>query len=140
VKKIVEASDGRVRLVLRYAPFHQGADEIVRALEASRRQGKYWETLELVYEKQREWADHHHPRPEAMWQYFPSLGLDAEKLRRDMRSPEVEAVLRQDMADAEALGVRKTPTFIVNGRPLLRFSLSELQTLVRDTVVEVYGR
>jgi len=140
VKKIVEAYDGKVRLVLRYAPFHQGAEPIARALEASRRQGKFWETLALVYEKQREWADHHHPRPEVLWQYFPSVGLDVEKLREDMGSPEVEAALRQDMTDAVVLGVRKTPTFIVNGRPLLRFGQSELQTLVRDTVVEVYGR
>ncbi len=140
MKKIVEGSDGQVRLVLRYAPFHQGADVVALALEASRRQGKFWETLDLVYEKQREWADHHHPRPDVLWQYFPSVGLDVEKLREDMRSPEVAAVVRQDLADALVLDVRKTPTFIVNGRPLLRFGLRELQTLVGDTVVEVYGR
>jgi len=140
VKKIVEDSDGQVKLVLRYAPFHQGADVVAFALEASRRQGKFWETLDLVYERQREWADHHRPNPDVLWPYFPSVGLDVEQLRADMRSPEVGAVVRQDMADAIVLDVRKTPTFIVNGRPLLRFGQSELRALVRDTVAEVYGR
>jgi len=139
VKEIVESSQGRVRLVLRYAPFHRGADEIARALEASRRQGKFWETLELVYALQEEWADHHHPNPAALWPHFPSVGLDVEKLREDMRTPAVDAALRQDMADALALGVQRTPTFLVNGRPLERFGLRELQALVRDAVGETYG-
>ena len=136
----MDSYEGKVRLVLRYAPFHQGSETIARSLEASRRQGKFWETLELVYAKQNEWADHHQPRPDVMWQYFPSVGLDVEKLREDVRAPEVEAVLRQDMADAITLGVRKTPTFLVNGRTLQRFGLRELQALVGDTVMEAYGR
>jgi len=139
VKKLVESHEGRVRLVLRYAPFHQGADTMVKVLEAARRQGKYWETLQLLYDKQPAWADHHHPRPDVMWQFFPSVGLDLEQLGEDMQDPEIEALLQQDMADAKTLGVRKTPTFIVNGQPLERFGMRELQSLVRAKVAEVYG-
>ena len=112
---------------------------MVKALEAARRQGKYWETLQLLYDKQPQWADHHHPRPDAMWEFFPLVGLDLVQLDEDMRDPEIEALLQQDMADAETLGVRKTPTFIVNGQPLQRFGMRELETLVRDKVEEVYG-
>ena len=139
VKKLVESHEGKVRLVLRYAAFHQGADTMVKALEAARRQGKYWETLQLLYDKQPQWADHHHPRPDAMWEFFPLVGLDLVQLDEDMRDPEIEALLQQDMADAETLGVRKTPTFIVNGQPLQRFGMRELETLVRAKVEEVYG-
>ena len=35
VKKLVESHAGRVRLVLRYAAFHQGSDTMVKALEAA---------------------------------------------------------------------------------------------------------
>ena len=140
MKKIEEGSDGQVKLVLRYAPFHHGADVVAYALEASRRQGKFWETLDLVYQRQPEWADHHRPNPDVLWQYFPSVGLDVEQLRADMRSPEVAAVVRQDLADAIVLGIRKTPTFLVNGRPLARFGRAQLETLVADTVDAVYGR
>ncbi len=140
MKKLVDSHDGKVRLVLRYAPFHQGADTIARSLEAARRQGKFWETLDLVYAKQGEWADHHDPKPDVMWEYFPTVGLDLEKLREDMATPETDAVLRQDMADVMTLGVRRTPTFLVNGRPLQQFGLRELETLVGQTVAEAYGR
>jgi protein-disulfide isomerase len=115
------------------------ADQVAAALEASRQQGKFWETLDLVYATQQEWADHHHPNPDALWPHLPSVGLDVEQLREDMRSPEVATALRRDRADAVALGVRGTPTFFVNGHPLPRFGLSELEALVRETVREVYG-
>lgn len=139
VKELVESHEGRVRLVLRYAPFHHGADTMAKVLEAARRQGKYWETLQLLYDKQPEWADHHHPRPDVMWEFFPSVGLDLERLAEDVRAPEIEALLQQDMSDARTLGVRKTPTFIVNGQPLQRFGMRELESLVRAKVAEVYG-
>jgi protein-disulfide isomerase len=139
VKALVESYEGKVRLVLRYAPFHEGADTMVKALEAARRQGKYWETLQLLYDKQPAWADHHHPRPEAMWEFFPSVGLDLVRLGEDMRDPGIESLLQLDIADAKTLGVRKTPTFIVNGEPLQRFGMRELESLVRSKVVEVYG-
>ena len=139
MKEIVASYEGKVRLVLRYTPFHKGADQVAAALEASRRQGKFWETLDLVYAKQKEWASHHHPNPDVLWQHFPSVGLDVEQLREDMRRPEVEAALQRDRADAIALGVRGTPTFFVNGRPLPRFGRRELEALVRETVREAYG-
>jgi len=139
VKELVESHKGKVRLVLRYAPFHEGADTMVKALEAARRQGKYWETLQLLYDKQPDWADHHHPRPDAMWEFFPAVGLDLVQLGEDMRDPGIEALVQQDVADAKTLGVRKTPTFIVNGEPLQRFGMRELESLVRAKVVEVDG-
>ena len=139
VKRIVESSGGKVRLVLRYAPFHHGSDIMAKALEAARRQGKYWETLDLMYAKQKAWADHHHPRPDAMWEFFPLVGLDLERLQMDMLDPQIEAVVQQDMADARTLGVRKTPTFIVNGETLGRFGLKELRELVGKKVGEAYG-
>lgn len=140
MKEILKTHEGKVKLVLRYTPFHEGADTIVKGLEAARRQGKFWETLDVVYEKQRQWADHHNPRPDAMWQYYPSAGLDVDKLRQDMEAAEIDEVLKQDMADAVALSVRQTPTFFVNGRPLPKFGLQELQELVDETVAEQYGR
>jgi len=92
-----------------------------------------------MYAKQKAWADHHHPRPDAMWEFFPLVGLDLERLQMDMLDPQIEAVVQQDMADAKTLGVRKTPTFIVNGETLGRFGLKELRELVGKKVGEAYG-
>jgi protein-disulfide isomerase len=139
VKAILDAHPGRVQLVLRYVPLHQGADMAVKILEAARKQGKYWETLQLLFDTLPQWASHHHPAPERIWEFLPSLGLDMERLQADMNSMEITHILQQDMDDARSLGVRKTPTFFVNGKPLTSFGLQQLQTLVQAEVAVAYG-
>ncbi|MEN8233120.1 MAG: thioredoxin domain-containing protein, partial [Thermodesulfobacteriota bacterium] len=64
VKKIMAANPGKIKLVLRYAPFHEGADYFVKILEAARKQGKYWETLDVMYKSQPHWASHSNPQPQ----------------------------------------------------------------------------
>ena len=39
VKSLMRAHDGKLRLTLRYAPFHEGSDYVVKVLEAARLQG-----------------------------------------------------------------------------------------------------
>ena len=138
VKKLVAAHPGKVRLVLRYAPFHQGSDTMVLILEAARRQGRFWETLEVMYATQPEWASHHQPRPELIWQFLPTARVDVEQIRKDMRDPDLLAIVQQDLADGRALGVRKTPQFFVNGKPLQSFGRPQLKTLLDSEVAARY--
>ena len=138
VKKLVAAHPGKVRLVLRYAPFHQGSETMVLILEAARRQGRFWETLEVMYATQPEWASHHQPRPELIWQFLPTARVDVEQIRKDIRDPDLLAIVQQDLADGRALGVRKTPQFFVNGKPLLSFGRLQLKTLLDSEVAARY--
>ena len=48
VKDLLAKYPNDLRLVIRYAPFHQGSDHVVKLLEASKRQNKYTEVLEAV--------------------------------------------------------------------------------------------
>jgi len=139
VKAILDAHPGRVQLVLRYIPLHQGADVAVKILEAARKQGKYWETLQLMFDTQSEWASHHQPAPQKLGQYLPGLGLDMARLAQDVQGADIAHILQQDMADAQTLGVRKTPAFFVNGRPLTSFGIPQLQALVASEVAANYG-
>ena len=59
VKEMMAANPGKIRLVLRYAPFHAGSDQLVAALEAARRQGKFWEALEALLAEQDNVAQNH---------------------------------------------------------------------------------
>ena len=138
VKKLMSIYQNKIKLVIRYAPFHKGADEMVKILEASRKQGKYWETLEVMYESQGYWASHHDPQPQRIWEFLPKAGLDLEKIRVDMNDPEIEKIIKQDMADAKTLNVTKTPGFFVNGRPLPRFGYKQLQELVESEIISNY--
>jgi protein-disulfide isomerase len=138
VKEILAAEPERVRLVLRYAPFHQNSDYVVALLEAARMQGKYWETLEALLESQDAWVVHHTVQPQQAWMQVQNLGLDLERLQHDMQSPEIAALIRQELADADTLKVMKTPEFFVNGKPLPSFGFEQLQALVQQELASAY--
>ena len=134
VKKLMAEHGDRLKLVLRYAPFHKGSDEAVRILEMARKQGVYLPVLEAMLEAQPDWADHHRPDIAKAWAAAASAGLDVAAARNGMLAPEITAVLEQDMADIRAIGVRQTPTFFVNGKPLPSFGIRQLQELVASEV------
>lgn len=130
IKHMMSANPGRIKLVVRYAPLHQGADYMCAVLEAARKQGKYWETLQLMYDTQPQWADHHNPQPMLIWPHLPRIGLDVNRLKKDMQDPAIMRLIEQDMADARTLQVTKTPGFFVNGKPLVTFGYDQLRALV----------
>lgn len=134
VKKIMADYPNDVRLVVRYAPFHKGADEAVRILEMARKQGLYVKIKEAILAAQPEWADHGQPRIELAWKAAEAAGLDVNAARKGMMNADVTAILTQDMADIRAAGVRQTPTFFVNGKPLPSFGARQLVDLVRSEV------
>ena len=76
--------------------------------------------------------------PERIWQLLPQAGIDMQRLEMDMGDPGIAAVIAQDLADAETLGVRKTPGFFVNGKPLEPFGERPLAALVEAEVRAQY--
>ena len=134
----LEAFPGRVKVVIRYAPFHQGSHDVVRVLEAARMQNKFWETLEVLYRRQRSWTKNHQVMLDQVWQFLPEAGVDVERARIDMKDPRITALIEQDLADARTLGVRKTPGFFVNGKPLEPFGAQPLAALIKAEVAANY--
>lgn len=132
VKQIMAANPGKIRLKVRYAPFHTGSDKVVAALEATRKQDKFWPALEALLASQDAWAPNHTPQIELALQQLGGLGLDMDRLRADMMAPEVARVIAQDVADARTLNVTKTPEYFVNGRPLPSFGFEQLTALINE--------
>ncbi len=61
-----------------------------------------------------------------------SVGLDTARLTRDMESPTMTAMLQRNRRLAKALGISGTPSFILEGRLMRRFSLKEFAALLND--------
>jgi len=136
VKQLMKQHPGRIQLVMRYAPFHQGSDKVVAVLEAARIQGKFWEALEALFDSQGTWASNHTAKVDLALKYLDGIGLNMEQLAFDVTAPEVLQAVAQDLKDANALGVSQTPEYFVNGRPLPTFGFQELQQLVIEELTK----
>ena len=136
VKDILKQYPNDVRLVIRYAPFHAGSDQVVKLLEAAKRQNKYLPVLEMILASQPQWADHGKPNIELAFRAAQEAGLDIAKAQADAQGSDIAAVLKQDIEDLTALEVTKTPTFFVNGRGLPSFGDQQLLSLVAEEVAK----
>ncbi len=134
VKQIMDRHPNQVKLVLRYAAFHEGSDTAVKIIEASRLQDLFIPVLEALLARQPEWAVHGAPDLDLAWQIAGEAGLDVERARQDVLRPGMVGVLNADMADVERLGVRQTPTFFVNGKAPASTDPQALADLVASEV------
>lgn len=121
VKSILKKYEGKVRYVVRYAPFHKNSKFAIKILEAARRQGKYWETLDLLFEKLPEWGSHHDPKPELIWDYLPQLQLDIARIKVDIEDKSIDKMIEQEVSDGAKFQINGTPSFFINGEPLKSF-------------------
>jgi protein-disulfide isomerase len=101
--------DKNLRVVMKEFPIFGGdSDYAAKAAIASRKQGKYWElhTALLGHEGKvtREVVD----------ETAKAQGLDLEKLKADMDSPEVAKVIAETQALAHSLAINGTPAFIID--------------------------
>lgn len=139
VKKIMKDYQGKIRLVARYMPLHPNSLSAATFTEAAGEQGKYWEAQELLFQKQPEWGTKHGPQtaPPAdinalFRKYAAELGLDMDKMNAAFAENRYSAKTQRDLKDGQALGVRQTPTFFVNGRRLARFGEADLRALIDE--------
>ena len=140
VKSLMRANDGKVRLTLRYATFHEGSDYVVKVLEAARMQGPdmYWKSLEAILANQATWAEHGRPNPQLVWDYLGGIGLDIQKAKQDMNDARIAELLKQDAKDLATLKVSKTPSFFINGKPRKEFGPNGLRAQVENEIGSLY--
>lgn len=136
VKQLMAQHPDRIRLVVRYAPFHKGSDKVVAVLEAARRQGKFWPSLEALLASQQDWASNHTAKVDLTWKTLEPIGLNMEQLAIDLTAPDLKQAVAQDLADANTLGVSQTPEYFVNGRPLPSFGFEQLRQLVGEELAK----
>ncbi len=134
VKDILATYPDKVRVVMRYAAFHDGSDTAVKILESARKQNIFEPVLEALLNAQPYWADHSGAKLGNAWKAAERVGLDVALAQKQILDPEILAVLNQDAADIATIGVKQTPTFFVDGQPLLDFGVEQLKAMVRTQV------
>ena len=119
-----------VKVVIRFAAFHQGSEEAVRLLEAARQQGKFEPMLDALFARQQEWASHGKPDIAHIWKIAADTGIDVARARKAAATKQVDEIVRIEKEDTIALRIAQTPTFFVNERPMLEFGSKQLAALV----------
>lgn len=124
------AEDGNVRLVMREWPIlSEGSAFAARAALAARKQGKYLEMHNAMMGMRGK------VEADTVLRVAGKIGLDIEKLKADMQSPEIEEHIATSMRLAEALGFNGTPSFVIGDQLIPGFvekaQLAEVVTAVR---------
>jgi protein-disulfide isomerase len=103
--------DGKVKVVFKELPI-LGPESVFasRAALAAQRQGKYVEYHVALMRLREKLTD------ELTLRVAQSVGLDVERLKKDMASPEISRYLEKNTDLAEELNIRGTPAFIVGDK------------------------
>jgi protein-disulfide isomerase len=116
VAQVLEKYQGKVRLVFKHYPLvelHPAAPSGHRAALAAHEQGKFWEMHDRIFANQRGMT-----RQDFLG-HAGALGLDMTKFIADLDGPRLQAVLDRDLGEGRKVGVEGTPTFFINGTPVV---------------------
>ncbi len=128
IHRLLEA-DRQIRVVLREWPIlGEGSRFAARASLAAQQQGRYQAFHRALM------GLSHQATAASVMSTAQDIGLDVERLRRDMAAPEVDAHLALSDQLARTLGFTGTPAFVVGNVLVPGFtSLEQLQDLVQQS-------
>ena len=113
LKTVLHDLGQRVRFVFRHFPVieaHPHAESAAEVAEAAGAQGKFWEMHDLLFRRQAALDDDH------LLAYARELGLDAERVARELERQVHRARVLEDIQSGLQSGVSGTPMFFINGR------------------------
>jgi protein-disulfide isomerase len=111
-------------------PNHKFARQAAVAALAANRQGKFWEFHDELYKNYSRLSE------EKIQEIAQQVGLDTAKLDQDMKAPEINAIVENDLREGKNAGVRGIPTIFINGRLLRDRSLAGFQTAIEKELAE----
>jgi protein-disulfide isomerase len=112
---VLKEYDGRVRLVFKDfpLPYHDLAMPAHEAARCAGAQDRYWPYHDRLFDNQPKFER------EQLIGYAVDLDLDRERFTRCLDDRLQRPAVQASLAEGRALGVRSTPTFFVNGGPLI---------------------
>lgn len=114
VKEVLKAYPDKVNFIVKHfpLPFHPNARPAAKLAMAANEQGKFADMVELLLTNQADVSE------EKTKEYAKKLGIKHDKLMADLKKNDAkyEAIIEEDMKLVEAVDVRGTPTFFINGK------------------------
>lgn len=115
VDEVVKKYGDRVRVVYRDYPlkFHANAENAAMGAECAADQDKFWEMHKAIFGNQQKLAT------ADLVETAGSIGLDKEAFKTCLDSGKHRAEVQKDFEDGMKYGVTGTPTFFINGIPMV---------------------
>ena len=115
VLEVLKKYGDKVRLVYRDYPlsFHQNANIAAQASECAKDQGKFWEMHDAMFANQSKLT-----QPDLL-ETAGSLKMDKDKFKTCLDAGKYKNEVQKDFDDGQKYGVTGTPTFFINGIPMV---------------------
>ncbi len=111
-------------------PFHDKARPAHEAARCAGEAGKFWPYHDRLFAEQPAFDR------EDLVRYATDLGIDRTGFERCLNERRFAAAVDADVAQARALGINGTPTFLINGRALVGAHPVETFRSVIDQALE----
>ena len=115
IRKIIEDYGGNINFIYKHFPssLHKFAFKAAVASECAKEQGKFFEYHDLLFENQDSIND-------GIFSTFAAqLELNLTSFNKCIFSQEADANVKKDIQEGLKLQVKATPTFFINGIPLV---------------------
>ena len=125
--------EGRVRLVFKDRPLamHTLARPAHEAARCAGAAGKYWAYHDRLFEAQPAF------RRADLLAYAGEFGLDRDAFGRCLDERRFAADVERDIEQAQALGIRSTPTFLINGQRVIgATTIEEFRSVIDKALQE----
>jgi protein-disulfide isomerase len=113
--RLMQEFKGKLRLVYKDlpAPSHAGARPAAEAARCAAARGVFWEYHDLLFLASPDFSRDH------LIRYAERLALDRAAFAACLDTRQFREQVDVDVREARALGIRETPTFLINGKPLV---------------------
>ena len=142
IKSVLDLYPETVVLNYKHFPInsiHLNATPAALAVEAAGVQGKFFEMMDLLYERQEAWSNL--PDPKSLFaEYATEIGLNLEQFNKDMADNELAKKIESQRTEGINAGVNSTPSFFVNGIRIENPSdISGFQAAIDEVLARIGG-
>ena len=128
LKKLMEEHPGRIRVEVKYFPLkmHKHGVLSARYAECASRQEKFWPFHDNLFEQQKNWMKLIDAKS-AFEFIAKDTGLDLKELAVCLEDETIDDVIQKNKKEGEALGVKSTPTYFINGKMVVGAKLLKVE-------------
>ncbi|MCK2037760.1 DsbA family protein [Microbacterium sp. SSW1-49] len=136
VEELRETYAGDITYVVRYFPLpgHINSTQAALAAEAAAQQDRFEDMYHRLFETQAQWGEGSEETPAVFRAFAEDLGLDMAAYDAAIADPATRQRVESDKADGEKLGVSSTPSFFIDGEPVVLQEWDDLEQAIEKAV------